>query len=246
MVSISGEMPLLWRPPSIVDASAAALQVSISGEMPLLWRPSTCHASADEILKISISGEMPLLWRPDCIQMCDELRCQFQSQARCRSSGDSDRDSSDRRTAHQFQSQARCRSSGDAAACDYCISDIRVSISGEMPLLWRPLRTHPLYSQICDVSISGEMPLLWRPSPSSASSACWRVSISGEMPLLWRRRSGMQYSARCIQFQSQARCRSSGDLHWHDLQNSAMCSFNLRRDAAPLATISHGPCTQTC
>src|SRR6266567_2366972 len=65
-------------------------------------------------------------------------RKRFQSQARCQASGDCTLDHVHARY-KLFQSQARCQASGDEKAASSRITSVEVSISGEMPGLWRRL-----------------------------------------------------------------------------------------------------------
>src|SRR6266568_3163813 len=58
--------------------------------------------------------------------------------------------------------------------------------------------------------------------------APWRPGVNGEWGfVLWK-------------FQSQARCQPRGDLQMQGLQVLEMISFNLKRDASPVATSERG------
>src|SRR6266496_2271708 len=134
-----------------------------------------------------------------------------------------------------FQSQPRCQAPGDTPWKPVSTPITYVSISTEMPGPWRltallpehrffqgfnlnrdarPLATNMISQQFgffLVVSISTEMPGPWRQLIHTPGSQASPVSISTEMPGPWRRRAHTRRA------------------HLHT-------SFNLNRDARPLAT----------
>src|SRR6266487_1459186 len=63
------------------------------------------------------------------------------------------------------------------------------------------------------------------------------VSISTEMPGPWRHLMDRGLLIVLEEFQSQPRCQAPGDEKWAKRYAHSMCSFNLNRDARPLATM---------
>ncbi len=135
-----------------------------------------------------------------------------------------------------FQSQARSQSPGDRLACAFGSGPIIVSISGEKPIPWRPvpirmddnemwsfnlrreanplatITPHAPYMRFCLFQSQARSQ-----SPGDASCSCCSaivsvVSISGEKPIPWRHLK----VTTCV---------------------STIPSFNLRREANPLATL---------
>ena len=178
-------MPLLWRPDRQPVTRARSSSVSISGEMPLLWRHKA-QASITRPMQISISGEMPLLWRRSIF---------LYSLAHLQASFNLRRDAAPLATLTSWRIGP---------------STISFNLRRDAAPLATGLRSckkrHPEI-----VSISGEMPLLWRQKRCSSSQvksafqSQARCRSSGDLC-----KYSNQYVA--ILFQSQARCRSSGDV----------------------------------
>ncbi len=207
-VSISGEKPIPWRQLDTASGSLTIL-VSISGEKPIPWRRRSRRNHIDRE-KVSISGEKPIPWRPDVVRGCPTK-------------------------VYVFQSQARSQSPGDEADVYIVLATDAVSISGEKPIPWRRGHSSPPLVLQCSFNLRREAnPLATRmlivrharaglfqsqarsqspgdPTQSRPVSRHDRVSISGEKPIPWRRASS-----------------AAGEQDPH--------SFNLRREANPLAT----------
>src|SRR6266487_2034072 len=87
------------------------------------------------------------------------------------------------------------------------------------------------------VSISDEKPLHMRHSPGRRRNRARKVSISDEKPLHMRQSDFGQWHYGGEEFQSQTRSRSTCDAKSTGLLWTRTTCFNLRREAAPHATL---------
>ena len=128
-----------------------------------------------------------------------------------------------------FQSQARCQAPGDSA----------VAVQYRLPVFQSQARCQaPGDARSCiaittsfHVSISSEMPGPWRRMKIWACCDM-SVSISSEMPGPWRRRASLHHRNE----ESFNLKRDARPLATPGIRRQSSAGFNLKRDARPLAT----------
>src|SRR5713226_4434135 len=103
-----------------------------------------------------------------------------------------------------------------------------------MPPLWRLCDENYQRESLACFNLRRDAAPLATRSKSGEVAEFIDVSISDEMPPLWRPRAQLGGSNIYHEFQSQTRCRPSGDIIQSAVGTLEEPSFNLRRDAAPL------------
>ncbi len=137
-----------------------------------------------------------------------------------------------------FQSQARCQPRGDQYQGYPGSFEQVVSISSEMPAPWRLQRVSQFMKELGVFQSQARCQPRGDLVVSSALTHFQIVSISSEMPAPWRRPIKGERHVRDFFVSISSEMPAPWRLAYAMIAGIAIQSFNLKRDASPVATLS--------
>ncbi len=186
--------------------------------------------------EVSISGEKPIPWRQH-LQRSNRRQQQSFNLRREANPLATPISFHISMSSRRFQSQARSQSPGDSSYCSGCTSAVSVSISGEKPIPWRQSSTPPMTSIAAKFQSQARSQSPGDLLDVGEWDQCNFVSISGEKPIPWRQGYLAHLGPERVSFN--LRREANPLATWSlALSQCQMPCFNLRREANPLATMT--------